>query len=151
MRRLATALSALGFLWALTATVYVLAGAGREGISTRFDLVAGAADAGAGGLPLTSSDGVWVLALLAAVTLLAGLPVGVALFYPEGQRTTTWGAGLLLLSFSAVTALTVGLFYAPCAVVVLVAAIVTGAPGGEIASGSGGGATSWDRGSTPRG
>lgn len=129
MRRLATALSALGFLWALAATVYILSGGGHEGISTSFTLAGGQRELGRGGVSLVSAEGVWLVGLLSGLTLIAGMPLGVALSYPEGQRITTWGAGALLLGFSVTTAVTVGLFYVPCAVVLLAAASATGVPG----------------------
>ena len=133
MRRLATALSALAFLWALAATVYVLAGVGYEGISTGFALTGGREEPGPGVVSLASATGVWIVALLAGVTLLAGMPLGVALSHPAGQRATTWSAGLLLLGFSVVAGFTVGPFYLPCAIVMLAAAAATGLPGRRLA------------------
>lgn len=138
MRPLATALSALGFLWAAAATVYIAAGVGHEGMSTRFALTGDEGASGYVGVSLASANGVWVVALLAAVTLLAGMPFGVALSYPRGQRATALGGGTLLLGFSLVTAFTVGLFYLPCAIALLAAAAAAGPSGSETTAASNG-------------
>lgn len=122
MRRLATTLSALGFVWASAVTVFLVSAAGYEGISTGSAVAAG--DTGIS-VSLLSANGPWFVGLLVGVTLLAGLPFGLALCYPAGQRTTTWISGLLLLSFSIIAGFSVGLPYLLPALVLLASAIMT--------------------------
>ena len=125
MRRLATALGGLAFLWAGAATFYLLTAAGYEDVSTSVALAEGTVDAQGVTTSLVSANGPWVVGLLGGVSLLAALPLGVALAYPQGQRATTWSVALLLLGFSIVSGFSVGLFYLPSAVLLLASAIVT--------------------------
>ncbi len=125
MRRLATALGALAFLWACAATVYLLTTAGYEGISTSSALSGGGGEGQRITASLVAVNGPWVVGLLVGVSLLAGMPLGVALAHPDGQGATTWSAGLLLLGFSIVSGFSVGLFYAPSAMLLVTSAIVT--------------------------
>jgi hypothetical protein len=59
--------------------------------------------------------------LLMGVTLLAGMPLGVALSHPAGQRSTAWTVGLLLLGFCVLSGFSVGLRYLPTSVLLMVA------------------------------
>jgi hypothetical protein len=62
--------------------------------------------------------------LLMGVTLLAAMPLGVALAHPSGHRTTAWTAGLLLLGFCALSGVSMGLPYLPSAILLIVAGAV---------------------------
>jgi len=124
MRRLATILSALGFLWACAATVYLVAGAGDGSVGTGSALTAH--EAAVGRLPVTlqSANGAWIVGVLVLVTVLAGIPFGLALRYPEGHRTATWAAALLLLGFSSISGSGLGLTYLPVGAALLASAAV---------------------------
>lgn len=125
MRRIATTLSGLGFLWAGAATLYLLRGAGYATVTTVSAL--GVTDAAVGQVrvSLLSAEGVWIVALLSGVTLLAGLPVGVALTHPSGHRATALVVGGLLLGFSFLSGFSMGLPYLPAAAVVFAAGVVS--------------------------
>lgn len=125
MRRIATTLSALGFLWAGAATLYLLQGAGSGVVSTTQAVGQGPARVGHVGIPLGSAEGVWIATLLLGLTFLAGLPLGVALRHPEGQRITTWGVGASLVGFSLVAGFSVGLAYLPAGLVLVAAAVLS--------------------------
>jgi hypothetical protein len=122
MRHFSTALNALGFLWACGATAYLLATSGHEGTSTASALTGAEAGVGHMTLSLASTNGAWIVLLLLAVTMLAGVPFGVAMSLPERHRAVTWVVGLLLLGFALMAGFTVGFIYLPGAVVLLVSA-----------------------------
>lgn len=126
MRRLATALGALAFLWACGATVYLLTTAGYEGLGTTSALVDGGIEVRRVSVSLAAANGPWVVGLLIGVSLFAGVPLGVALTFPAGQRSTTWTAALLLLGFSVISGFSVGFFYLPCGILLLASAITVG-------------------------
>ena len=85
MRRLATTLGALAFLWTAAATVYLLTATRYVGIGTGAAMSESGVEAHRVTVPLLSANGLWIVFLLGAVTLLSGLPVGVALAHPHGQ------------------------------------------------------------------
>lgn len=123
-RRLAITLSALAFLWACTATVYLLMASSRRGLAASAML--GTAGEGASGMPppLSTADGVWMAALLLGVTLLAGIPMGIGLAHPSGHRATAWTIASLLVGFSLVSGGFVGLLYLPSTILLIVAGAV---------------------------
>lgn len=83
-------------------------------------VVAGiAGDAQPAAPPLASADGVWVTGLLIGVCLLAGVPMGVALTHPPVQRVTAWTIGSILLAFSFLAGISLGLPYLPSAILIL--------------------------------
>lgn len=123
-RRVATALGALAFVWACAATVYLLNAAGYEGYSTTSVLTGGGAEPRRVTASLVAANGPWVVGLLGSVSLLAGVPLGVALTHPAGQRATTWTVALVLVAFSLVSAFSVGLFYMPSAILLVVSALL---------------------------
>lgn len=125
MRRLATALSAAAFLVACAATIYLLTAATYEGVSTGAVLTGGGAEPTRVTRSFVSTNGSWVIGLLLGVTLLAGVPLGIALASPRNQQAATWSAALLLLGFSMISGFSVGLLFLPSAALLLVAAIVT--------------------------
>jgi hypothetical protein len=122
MRHLATALNALAFLWVSAATTYLLATAGDEGANATSVLSGHEAVVGHVSVSLGSANGAWVFALLVGVSLLAVLPFGVALNFPERHRPVTWSVGLLLLGFSLISGFSVGLVYLPGALALLASA-----------------------------
>jgi len=125
MRRLATTLGALAFLWTAAATVYLLTETRYDGIGTGATMFESGVEAHRVTVPLLSANGLWIVFVLGAVTLLSGLPVGVALAYPSSQRTATWSVAVLLLGFAVVTLSSVGLFYVPSALLMVGSAAVT--------------------------
>lgn len=84
---------------------------------------------------LASANGVWMVGLLSLVTVTFALPVGVALRHPAGQRFVGWTIGWLVLVFSVVSGLSVGLTYLPAAVLVLAGAALSPGPGSSPAAG----------------
>ena len=123
MQRVAVSLNGLALMWAVGATLWMLEGAGYGG--SVVGVMAGP-DAAVGhlGVSLGSAHGPWVVALLVVVTVLSGIPVGVSLTHPAGQRTVGWVAGLLLLAISAMAGFSLGLTYLPVALLILAAAAV---------------------------
>ena len=82
-------------------------------------VVAGiAGDAQSVAPPLASANGVWVTALLMGISMLAGVPMGVALTHPPVQRVTAWTIGSMLLGFCLLAGLPLGLPYLPSAILV---------------------------------
>ena len=68
---------------------------------------------------LLAENGMWVLGLLAVPVALTGLGVfGAA----RSLRVLLWSVAVVLLVFSVVSAMTIGLFYLPSAIALLVAA-----------------------------
>ncbi len=125
MRRLATALSAVAFLGACAATIYLLTAANYEGVSTGAVLSGGSTEPIRVTRSFVSVNGFGVIGLLLGVTLVAGVPLGIALASPRNQQAATWSTALLLLGFSIISGFSVGLLFLPSAAVLLGAAIVT--------------------------
>ena len=68
---------------------------------------------------LLAENGMWALGLLAVPVVLTGLWVfGAA----RGFRILLWSVAVVLLVFSVISSMTIGLFYLPAAVALLVAA-----------------------------
>lgn len=124
MRRLALTLGALAFLWACAATTYLLFASSQAGIARAAMLAAGGGAAPHMPPPLATATGVWVTGLLVGVTYLAGMPLGIALAVPAGQRMVAWTTGFVLLGFCAVSGFSVGLPYLPSALLLVVAGAV---------------------------
>ena len=124
MRRLATALSALAFLWGCGATGYLIALASPTGITRAATIAAGSGDMAGMPPPLATAEGVWVAGLLMGVALLAGVPLGVALTHPSAHRRTATVVGLTILSFCALSGSFVGLLHLPGGLLLLVASAV---------------------------
>lgn len=125
MRRLAGTMDALAFLWSGAASIYLLTAAANEGIGTGTALTESGVEPQRVTASLASANGPWVVAVLVGVTLLAGVPMGVALTHPEGQKVTTWCVAVLLLGFSVLSGFSVGLFYLPGAALLVLAALAT--------------------------
>jgi hypothetical protein len=128
MRRLATALSAFACLGALAASGFLLAVPAYEGIATSAASAGGGVDTVRFTQTFAEANGPRAMGLLLLVTLVATAPLGVALARPAAQRATTWASALLLSAFSVLAGFTVGLFYLPSALTLLIAAVVTLAP-----------------------
>jgi hypothetical protein len=123
LRHLSTSLSGLAFLWAAAATTYLLVASGNQGIATGSGLVGSDQALGRLGVPLVSANGVWIVCLLLIVTVIAGLPLGVALTDRARHRSVTWIACALLLGFSMISGFSVGLMYLPGAVALFASAL----------------------------
>ena len=122
--KLAVLLFGLGFTWAAAASVHLLTSAPYLGTVLE---AAGTPDPAIGRINVTlaSANGAWTLSLLSLITVLFGLPFGVALTHPGGQRFVGWTIGLLLVAFSVVTGSSVGLTYLPAALLVIAAAALS--------------------------
>jgi hypothetical protein len=68
---------------------------------------------------LLAENGMWVLGLLAIPLALTGLGVFGAV---RSHRFLLWSAAVVLLVFSAISAMSIGLFYLPAAIALVVAA-----------------------------
>jgi hypothetical protein len=80
---------------------------------------------------LIEENGSWVIGLFAVPVALTGVGV---LGAARKHRILAWSAAWVLLAFSLVTGFSIGLFYAPAAVALLVAAALSdsrGAPSGD--------------------
>lgn len=74
---------------------------------------------------LIAENGAWVVGLLVVPVILSGFGLlGVVKRY----RLLAWGAALVLLAFSILSGFSIGLFYAPSAVALLVAATLYNSP-----------------------
>lgn len=134
MRRIAKTLAGLSFLWACAATIYLIVAAGHQGMGTASTFAAGAVDVQRVTVSLASRNGPWLVGLLLGVALLSGMPFGVAVAHPPGQRAATWSTAVLLLAFAVIAGFSIGLFYLPSAVLMGVSAVLvpTGPSGAEI-------------------
>jgi hypothetical protein len=123
LRKLALILSALALLLSAAATIYLLSAPLYRGFTTQHT------ESGSVTIETTKTlveaNGWWVAYLLAGMTLASGIPLLAALALPSSQRLVTWVFGLILMAFSILGSLTVGLAYMPSAILLLTAAIVT--------------------------
>ena len=124
VRRLATTLSALGFLWGCAATGYLFVVSSPAGISRAATIAASAGDGAGMPPPLATAEGVWVAGLLIGVALLAGVPLGVARRHPAGHRWTAAIVGFTILGFCALAGSVVGLLHLPGALLLLASSAV---------------------------
>jgi len=121
-RPLATSASAVALLWACGATLYLLAGAGYDGAGTTALLGGSDADVGHVPVSLLSANGAWIAGLLMVLTLLSGIPLGVALTQPRAHRTTALVVAVTLAAFCLIGGRSIGLMYAPAALALFAAA-----------------------------
>lgn len=82
----------------------------------------GAGDTGRILPSLTTAAGVWTTAVLAGMTLVAAIPVGVSFAHPSDRRRATWPAALTLLGFSLVARASLGWAFLPSAALLAAAA-----------------------------
>jgi len=68
---------------------------------------------------LLAENGMWALGLLAVPIVLAGLGVLGAL---RSHRFLLWSVAVVLLVFSVISAMTIGLFYLPATIALVIAA-----------------------------
>jgi hypothetical protein len=130
-------LDALALLWTCAATAYLLMASTRRGIAA--SAVLGIAGDDVGRLPpsLATANGVWMAGLLMGLTLLGGMPLGIALAHPSGHRAAAWTVALTLLGFCFLSGFFVGLLYVPATVLLMIAGAVwkSEPPGGPRRSG----------------
>lgn len=81
---------------------------------------------------LLAANGPWVLALLAAPVVLAAVPL--LLRGRVGQRRSARVSAALLLTFVLLTGFSVGLLYAPSALLMVLAAVLNGRAGQSVAA-----------------
>lgn len=128
MRRLSVVLAGLAFVWACALTVHVLQASSQSGMTVSAVVAGIAADAHPAAPPLSSADGVWVTGLLMIISMLSGIPMGVALTHPPVQSATAWTIGSMLLGFCLLSGPALGLPYLPSAILVFGVAVVTTGP-----------------------
>jgi hypothetical protein len=63
--------------------------------------------------------------VVSVVTLTTGVPFAAMLAFPGAQRAITWIVALLLIGFSVLAGFTIGLFFLPSGLLLLLAAILT--------------------------
>jgi hypothetical protein len=123
MRTVATVLSGLAFLAALAWTIYLLTAPLYHTASTVH--TANGEQTVQGTATLVEANGSRVIVQLILVTLVAGLPLLVALIRSPAQRLVTWICALLLLAYSIAGSFTIGLAFLPSALLLLLAGIAT--------------------------
>jgi hypothetical protein len=123
MRALATILSGLAFLAVVAATVYLLTAPLYQHVTTA--ITENGEETVQSTATLVEVNGTWVVFALIGVTLVSGLPLLAALRRSASQRLVTWACTLLLLAYSIAGSFTIGLFFMPGAVLLLLAAIAT--------------------------
>jgi hypothetical protein len=111
----------LGWAWACATSAYLLVASRGTGLLHASLFMGTEADARQLLPSLSTATGVWVTALLACVTLLAGVPLGVALAHPPDHARTAWPAALALFAFSLFAGAPLGTPYLPSAVLLLAA------------------------------
>lgn len=123
MRKLAIILSGLALFMSAAVTVYLLITPQyqfEETVVTEngYDTIQGTKT-------LVEVNGTRAVYLLIGVTLASGVPLLVALTRPSSQRLATWLFALLLLTFSILGSLSIGIAFMPSAILLLIAAIIT--------------------------
>jgi len=123
VRTFATILSGLAFLTSIAAFIYLLYAPFYQYV--RVIDTPGDGETIRGTATLVEVNGTWVVILLAVATLVSGLPLFVALWWSALQRLVTWLSALLLMAYSIAGSFTIGLAFAPSAILLLIAAIAT--------------------------
>ena len=121
LRNLTMLFGALGWVWACATSAYLLVASRGAGLWHGSLFIGSEADAGQLLPSLSTATGVWVAALLGGVTLVAGVPLGVALAHPPDHARTAWPAALALLAFSLFAGPPLGPPYFPAAALLLAA------------------------------
>lgn len=124
LRRLSLIFGGLAFFWACAVTWHVLQASSQAGMTVSAVVAGIAGDARSVAPPLASADGVWVTGLLVGVSMLSGVPMGVALTHPPVQKVTAWTIGFMLLGFCLLAGLSLGLPYLPSAILVFGVAVM---------------------------
>ena len=123
LRTLAAIISGLALLASLAATSYLLNAPLYQGIETH------CTESGCETIQTTKTlveaNGSWVIILLVLITLVSGAPVVVSLALPRLRRLVTWVSALLLLAFTILGSLTIGLAYLPSTLLLFIAAVLT--------------------------
>jgi len=122
-RTLATIISGLALLASIAVTIYLLNAPLYQGVETH------CTESGCETIQTTRTlveeNGSWARILLTLVTLASGVPFVVSLTLPRFQRLATWVFALLILAFSIIGGLSIGLAYMPSAILLLIAAVLT--------------------------
>jgi len=123
MRTLAIILCGLAFLLSITATIDLLNAPSYQYIETVYtesgkQYVQGTAT-------LVEVNGTWVVYQLVVVILVSGVPLFFALRQSASQSLVTWVSTLLLMAYSIAGSMTVGLYFMPSAILLLIAAVIT--------------------------
>lgn len=124
LRRLSLILGGLAFFWACAVTFHVLQASSQTGLTVSAVVAGIAGDARSVAPPLDSANGVWVTGLLVGISMLSGVPMGVALTHPPVQSVTAWTTGSMLLGFCLLAGLSLGLPYLPSAILVFGVAVL---------------------------
>jgi glucan phosphoethanolaminetransferase (alkaline phosphatase superfamily) len=110
--------AAAGLVLAVAASAWLAFDPGfYQGVSTSVSS-SGAVTTIAESSTLIEQNGVWILGLLGVPVALAGFGLYCAV---RRHRVLLWVSGLVLIGFVAVSGFTIGLFYAPAALALLVA------------------------------
>lgn len=123
MRILAVILSGLAFSIAIAMTVYLLNAPVYQSETTV--LTEGGEETIRDTATLLEVNGARVVVQLLGVTLVSGMGFLVALRRSAWQRLVTWASALLLMAYSILGSMTIGLAFMPSAVLLLLAAICT--------------------------
>ena len=116
-------LSGLAIVIAIAATIFLLKAPLYTGVETS------CTESGCETIETTQTlveaNGSWVIYQLITVVLVSSLPLLTAFARPAIQRSITWISALLLLVYSIVGALSIGLAFMPSAILLLIAGILT--------------------------
>lgn len=124
LRRLSTISGGLAFFWACAVSLHVLRASSPTGITVSAAIAGVAGEAATVAPPLDSADGVWVTGLLLIISVLSGVPLAVTLTYPPGQSVTAWTIGSILVGFSVLAGLSLGLPYLPSALLIFMVGVL---------------------------
>jgi len=123
MRILATVLSGLAFLISITTTVSLMNAPLYQGIETH--CTESGCETIETSQTLVEMNGSGVVYQLIVVILISSLPFLAAFARPAVQRPITWGAALIVLTYSIIGSLSIGLAFMPSAILLLIAGILT--------------------------
>ena len=123
MRILTTILSGLALLISIAASVSLLNAPLYKGFET--SCTETGCETIETTMTLVEANGVKVVYQPIAVILISGLPLLAVFSRPAIQRLITWGAALLMLTYSIAGALSIGRAFIPSALLLLIAAVLT--------------------------
>jgi len=123
MRILATVLSGLAFLISIATTISLLNAPLYRGFET--SCTESGCETIETSQTLVEMNGSGVVYQLIVVILISSLPFLAAFARPAVQCPITWGAALIVLTYSIIGSLSIGLAFMPSAILLLIAGILT--------------------------
>ena len=124
MRTIAIILSALAFLVTITTAVSLVNAPMYQHMETTLT-AGGQQETTQTTATLLEVNGRQVVVQFVVVALVSGIPFFVILKRSTSQRLLTWISALLLLAYSIAGSFTIGLFFMPGALLLLITALIT--------------------------